>query len=108
MVSELYQAVAELNLHHGLEICFDDQAEIYGEEILDRFAENLEDVVTNIEHLISLGFGEDVSDICNRFGIVLLEQPAYFAEKVARLIAPLGKDYVQIMGEDMSYWEALL
>ena len=107
-MKELYEIIRQINEQYGLEIDPDTVAEIYGEDVLEKMAESPYDVEQNIRHLISLHFGEDVSDICNRYGILLCEDPAVFFDRVWQLISSIGEDYVDKMGEDMSYWEALM
>lgn len=104
----LEQTIGELNTQHGLEIELDAIAEIYGEDIVDRMAEYAEEVIANIEYLLSLGFAETVSDICNRYGISLLEDNHIFRSNVDALITGLGKSYTEQLAEDVSYWEQLL
>lgn len=107
-MEELYRMIDRINEEHGLEIDLDTVAEIYGSDVVERMAQAPYDVEENIRHLISLHFGEDVSDICNRYGILLCEDPAHFFDQVWKLISSIGEDYIEKMGEDMSYWEALM
>ena len=65
-------------------------------------------MITNIEYLIFLGFDEDVTDICNRYGIFLCYDSEYFCDKVWKLVCSMGDNYVEKMGEDMSCWESLM
>ena len=108
MVSNLQRQILQLNKEYGLDICLDTVAEIYGEDVIAHMSEMSDGVIANIHHLISLHFGEDVTDICNRFGIILCEEPVLFCRKVQKLIDSLGSDYVEKMGNDMSCWEALM
>ena len=108
MPEMLYERITQLNEEKHLDISLDTIAQIYGDEVVSRLAEGLEDTVANIECLVSLGFEEDVSDICNRYGILLCEDPAVFCDNVKRLIDSVGPDYVEKLGEDMSYWEKLM
>lgn len=108
MRNELFHRIAIINREHSLDIRLDTIEELYGSYMIDQMAENIDDVLYNIEYLISLGFGEDVADICNGFGILLCYDPADFSERVGELVRSLGDDYVEKMGEDMSYWESIL
>jgi hypothetical protein len=108
MLERLAACVADINEEYGLEIDLDTVAEIYGDSVVESLASAQEDTLRNIAYLISREFGEDVSDICNRFAPILLYDTDEFAEKVSALIDDMGEDYVDVMGEDMSCWEALL
>lgn len=108
MIHELYNLIDQINQEHDLEIELDTVANIYGEDVVERMAETPDDVEANISYLISRNLGDTVSDICNRYGILLCEDPVDFSRQVAGLIDDLGEDYADKMGDDMSCWEALL
>lgn len=108
MRDDLEQEISQFNAAHGLDICLDAVGEIYGADVLDRMAEDVETVIDNLEFLLSLGFGEETADICNRFGVILLEDCAVFRENVNAMLADIDSDYVEKLGEDMSPWETLL
>lgn len=108
MHTSLICEVARINNEYGLEISLDHISHIYGEPVLDHLAEMLDDVIANIEFLLSLGFGDDVSDICNRFGIILCEDTFLFSKKVSALVDSIGSDFIAKMGEDMSLWETIM
>jgi hypothetical protein len=108
MLEELYEKIDDINQEHNLEISLDTIAEIYGNDVVDTMAQMYWDVVANIEHLISLGFGEDVSDICNRYGILLSYSTEFFCDQVSKLVCSIGENYVEKMGEDMSCWESIM
>lgn len=108
MRDDLEQEISQFNAAHSLDICLDAVGEIYGADVLDRMAEDVETVIDNLEFLLSLGFGEETADICNRFGVILLEDCAVFRENVNAMLADIDGDYVEKLGEDMSPWETLL
>ena len=108
MLTDFYRQIDLLNREFGLEIDPDTIQNIYGPDVVERMAEMTEDVTENIRFLVALGFGEDVSDICNRFGILLCQDRADFRHQVKTLIRDLGYDYVNRLAEDMSLWEKLL
>lgn len=108
MIMELYDQIARINEENDLEISLDTIADIYGSHVVTQMAQMPCDVVNNIEYLISLGFEEDVTDICNRYGILLCQDCGYFSDQVQKLICRMGDDYVQKMGSDMSCWESLM
>lgn len=107
-MEQLEEVVAEFNREHRLEVELDTIREIYGEDIVETMAHQQEDVLRNMEYLVKRNFGESVSDICNRFGILLLEDPKIFEERVNGLIADMGEDYVNLLAEDMSPWGDLM
>ena len=108
MLEELYKKIDNINKEHNLEISLDTIAKIYGNDAINALAEMPWDVVTNIEYLIFLGFGEDVTDICNRYGILLCYDSESFCDKVLELVCSIGEKYVEKMGEDMSCWDSLM
>lgn len=108
MLEELYEKIANINEEHNLEISLDAITKIYGHDVIETLAEMPWDVVTNIEYLIYLDFGEDVTDICNRYGILLCYDSESFCDKVWELVRSMGDNYVEKMGEDMSCWESLM
>lgn len=102
------QKIAEINEENDLEISLDKIAEIYGHNVVAKMADNLWNTVMCIEYLIFLDFGEDVSDICNRYGILLCYDSESFCDKVWELVRSMGDNYVEKMGEDMSCWGSLM
>lgn len=108
MIKELYTQIAQINEENNLEISLDTIAKIYGRDVIETLAEMPWDVVTNIEYLIFLGFGEDVTDICNRYGILLCYDSESFCDKVWELVCSIGENYVEKMGEEMSCWDSLM
>lgn len=108
MYRDLEAAIAQWNEEYDLEMDLETVAEIYGEDITERMEESSPEVIGNVEYLLQLGFGDGVSDIFNRYGIILMEDNHIFRENVQALIRDLGPDYAQKLGEDMSAWETLL
>lgn len=108
MHTNLIREINIINHDYRLDISLEHITEIYGESLLDHLSDMVEDVVANIKFLLFLGFGDDVSDICNRFGIILCEDASSFADRVSALVATIGADYSTKMGKDMSLWEALI
>ena len=108
MLEELSKKIDDINTEHDLKISLDTIAQIYGRDVIDTLAEMYWDVITNIEYLIFLGFGEDVTDICNRYGILLCYDSESFCDKVWELVCSIGENYVEKMGEDMSCWDSLM
>ena len=108
MLEELYRKIDKINEENNLEISLDTIANVYGHNVIETLAEMPWDVVTNIEYLIYLGFGEDVTDICNRYGVLLCDDSGSFCDKVWELVCSMGDNYVEKMGEDMSCWDSLM
>ena len=81
--------------------------EIYGEDALIACNENIDELVKNINYLISLGF-DDYEDIIERYPLAFVEDHEIVKERVDELIDRLGPDYLEILAEDMGYWEELM
>jgi hypothetical protein len=107
-MTEFASRIEQINEQYGLEIDLGYVEEIYGEDMLQSMADMAEEVSENIDYLVELGFDEGVSDICNRFAPILLEDNGYFREKVDRLIADLGHDAIEKLCQDMTPWEELM
>lgn len=88
-------------------IDFNKIKEIYGEDALVTCNENIDDLVQNINYLIKLGF-DDYGDIIERFPLAFVEDHEIVKERIDELIERLGPDYLNILSEDMGYWEELL
>ena len=81
--------------------------EIYGEDALIACNENIDELVKNINYLISLGF-DDYEDIIERYALAFVEDHEIVKEKIDDFINRLGPDYLEILAEDMGYWEELM
>ncbi len=81
--------------------------EIYGEDALIACNENIDELVKNINYLISLGF-DDYEDIIERYPLAFVEDHEIVKERVDDLIDRLGPDYLEMLAEDMGYWEELM
>lgn len=108
MIEYLICRIESINEENDLQISLETIEEIYGQDVILSLVDNAEEVVQNIEYLIHLGFADTVSDICNRFAIILCEDHHIFRARVDQLIQSVGENYADKMGEDMSYWEALI
>jgi hypothetical protein len=104
----LQEKIAELNLRYGLSISLEAIRKVYGDELVARLAENEVDTLANIRCLIDLGFGPEISTVCNRYGILLWRDNGQFRWELRDLISGLGTEYVEILKNDMSLWETLL
>lgn len=107
-MTEIQTRIEQINEQYGLEIDLSYVVELYGEDMLQSMADMADEVEENIDYLVELGFDEGVSDICNRFAPILLEDNGYFREKVDRLLADLGHDAIEKLAEDMTPWEELM
>ena len=90
-----------------MKIDFGKIREIYGQDALIACNDNLDELVKNINYLVKLGF-YDYEDIIERFPYAFLEEHDIVKEKIDKLVSRLGIDYIDILSEDMSYWEELL
>lgn len=108
MAEHLAEEIEKLNTHYALQISLEAIRAAYGADAVMRLAAHEADTLANIRCLIDMGFGADVTHICNGYGYILYEDDGYFRWKVRELISTLGEDYVEILREDMSLWETLL
>ena len=107
VVERLEAEIRRLNSRFGLQIDLEATRVIYGAETVVRLAQQDADTVANIRHLIDLGFGDMVTDICNQYGYVLLTNYESFRWKLQDLMESLGQDYMAILRRDMTIWQAL-
>ena len=105
---QLYNVVEQINRIYALEIDLDCTAEIYGEHIIEAIAGNPEEFREKIDWLLAQGFGDTVSDICNRFGILLTYDNETFFSQFEKLMKKLGDDFALQISMDMSLLETLL
>lgn len=106
--AQLYDAVDQINREYALEIDLDCTAEIYGEHILEAIGDDTEGFREKITWLLAQGFADTVSDICNRFGILLTYDNETFFAQFEKLMKQLGDDFAWQISMDMSLLEALL
>ena len=104
----LYRFAEELNRRYGLEIELSTVEAIYGNHVLSLLAEDTDSFEQKIEGLLERGFGDTVSDIVNRFGILLAEDTELFFSRLDPLLAHLGASYAEQISEDLSLLETLL
>ena len=81
--------------------------EIYGKETVTNIKDNIEEVTSNINYLIYLGFN-DTEDLFERETLLFLYDTETFKNKINQLIKKLGPNYVNIIEEDISQLEELL
>ena len=81
--------------------------EIYGKETVTNIKDNIEEVTSNINYLIYLGFN-DTEDLFERDTLLFLYDNETFKNKINQLIKKLGPNYVNIIEEDISQLEELL
>ena len=90
-------------------IKLDKIKEIYGEETIEdltdeeRFSEFEKNVLYLKEKRI-----EDIDDVVESYFLMFLYDHDDFKKKVDSLIERLGENYIELLGEDMSYWEELM
>ena len=105
---KLEEKIRLINAQYGLEISLDAIREVYGREIVAKLAESEVDTLANIHCLIEMGFGDAVSDICNRYGILLCDDNGYFRYQVRQLASAFESDYIKALTTDLSLWESIL
>ena len=79
----------------------------YGDSVGLLIRDNLNDVLKNLEYMISLNF-TDVEDIFERYALLFLDTPSEFKEKIDNLIKNVGSDYVDVIENDLSIFEDLM
>ena len=80
--------------------------EIYGSSSLYEINENIEEVVHNMNYLITKKF-RDVYELLEINPYIFLLPTDIFEEKVDNLIEELGVEYIEKIEEDMSIWSNL-
>lgn len=78
--------------------------EIYGESSIYELQDNIEELISNMKYLSSLGF-TDIYDIVSTHPYMFLIDEDDFKEKVDLLIKKLGVEYIEKLEEDTSLWE---
>lgn len=73
---------------------FDKISEIYGEEVLRKMQENMDEVIKNVNYMYMLEFN-DVEDIFEREILLFLYDHDTFKDKLNKLIYKLGLNYVE-------------
>lgn len=81
--------------------------EIYGEDILYRLSEDIDDLIDNITYLKKIGF-IDVYDIVERYPILFLTDNPSFISSVNSLLNRLGPNNIFQLENNMSLWEEIL
>jgi hypothetical protein len=105
---DLYEEIDQINRDLDLQIDVQTITEIYGPGLMDSMYDMCEDVVKNIFYLFECRLGSTVTDICNRFAPILLEDPQVFEDKVDAILERFGEDYKEAIAEDLSVWEELM
>ena len=105
---DLYEEIEQINHDMDLQIDVQTITEIYGPGLMDSMYDMCEDVVKNIFYLCDCRLGSTVTDICNRFAPILLEDPQIFEDKVDAILERFGEDYKEAIAEDLSVWEELM
>ena len=77
--------------------------EIYGENSVYEFYDNKDEVISNINYLVSLGF-KDVFDIVENNPYMFLIDTNIFKEKVSNIIDELGVEYIEKLEQDFTLW----
>lgn len=83
--------------------------EIYGSSVIELLKDEdmYQDFLQNILYLVKIGI-EDVNEVVESYFLIFLCDHNEFVEKVNSLVMELGNNYIEKLGEDMSYWEELL
>ena len=80
--------------------------EIYGDNTLYEFQDNVEELTANMNYLLKLGF-ENIYDIveCNPY--IFITEENLFKKRVNRLITSLGIDYEDRLNNDITLWSII-
>lgn len=79
---------------------------IYGDEIVEIINSNIDIIQCNVKTMQKLGF-DDIEGLLERCIDVFLYFPNDFRCKINKLIEKLGKNYTEIIENDISYIENL-
>lgn len=89
-------------------INWDKIKEVHGREVIDDLIESdNEDFFDNILYLKELKI-KDIEEVIERYFLIFLYNHDLFCEKVDILINKLGSNYVELLDDDMSFWEEVL
>ena len=77
--------------------------EIYGKSSIYEFKENMDEVITNLNYLLSRGFNNVYTILENNPYIFFLDTNI-FEERVNNLIDKLGVEYIEKLEEDFTLW----
>lgn len=80
--------------------------EIYGESSIYELEDNIEELISNMKYLSSLGFS-DIYDILSTHPYMFLINEVDFKDKVNNLINELGIEYIEKLDQDTSLWESI-
>ena len=89
-----------------MEINYNKIIEIYGMDIINLINDNIEEIIKNLSYLKELGF-EDIEDIFERYPFIFIQDNKELKEKINKLIANLGPDYVNIIETNLDVLEEL-
>ena len=89
-------------------INWDKISEVHGSDVVVQLvnSEN-DDFFDNVLYLKELKI-EEIEEIIERYFLIFLYSHDSFVEKVDNLINKLGSNYINKLGDDMTYWEELL
>ena len=77
--------------------------DIYGQSSIYEFKDHLDEVVNNMNYLLSLGFN-DVYDIVENNPYIFFNDNKIFKQKVNSLIDKLGPFYFEKLEENVFLW----
>jgi len=77
--------------------------EIYGDSSIYEIKNHMDQVVDNMNYLLSLGFN-DVYNIVENDPYMFLYDKKEFINKIDKLINKLGVEYIEKLEEDFSLW----
>lgn len=77
--------------------------EIYGDSSIYEIKNHLDQVIDNMNYLVSLGFN-DVYNIVETNPYMFLYDKKIFVDKMDKLIKKLGVEYIEKLEDDFSLW----
>lgn len=89
-----------------MNINLENMKTVYGDEIVEIINSNIDIIESNVKTMKELGF-DDIEGLLERCIDAFLYFSKDFKSKINKLIEELGKDYVEIIENDVSYLENL-
>lgn len=86
-----------------MKIDLDRIQKIYGESVIYNIKENLENVIGNMNYLITKGFN-NVNEIIEQNPFLFIKSCEIFQEKIDSLIKNLGVEYIEKLEDNTFLW----
>lgn len=90
----------------NLSVDLEKMKEVFGDEIIEIISDNMDIIEKNVQTLKDLNF-DDVGGLFERCPSSFTYFPKDFNSKINKLIEKIGKNYVEVIQNDISYFENL-